>query len=403
MCYSVRKQMKFSPKRHRWRKTLAAVGFCVLTLLFLAWSAPGIRAPRAEEGWLTIAAVGDVMMGTTYPEEKLPPRDGGGLFEGMGALLKGHDVVFGNLEGPLIDQGAPRKCEDEEGPGACYEFRTPTRYVGHLARAGFTAMSIANNHALDFGEEGRRSTVAALRAAGIVPVGGRLVATLSIRGKRVALAGFSFSSSVPPPFSVLNVSAAAATVARLKKDHDIVIVSFHGGTEGKEALRLGAGPEFFGREPRGDVTQFAHAAVDAGADLVLGHGPHVVRALELYRGRLIVYSLGNFLAYRAFNISGPSGVSLVLQVRLDLRTGRFVSGRIVPVTLKSGGMPVPDPEGKAITLVKSLTASDFPVSALAMSDDGHLSVPERQLTAKRMTVWQHVVARARQLVVSLGL
>jgi hypothetical protein len=143
--------------------------------------------------------------------------------------------------------------------------------------------------------------------------------------------------------------------------------------------------------------------VDAGADLVLGHGPHVVRALELYRGRLIVYSLGNFLAYRAFNISGPSGVSLVLQVKLDPRTGQFLSGRIVPVALKGGGMPVPDPEGKAITLVKSLTESGFPASALALSDDGHFSVPERQLTAKRMTVWQYVVARARQLKVSLGL
>ena len=379
------------------------MGFCVVTLLFLGWPEPGTRALCAGDGWITIAAVGDVMMGTTYPEEKLPPRDGAGLFEGMGALLKGHDVIFGNLEGPLIDQGVPRKCEDEEGPGACYEFRTPTRYARHLARAGFTAMSIANNHALDFGEEGRRSTVAALRSAGIEPVGGRLVATLSIRGKRVALAGFSFSSSVPQPFSVLNVAAASATVARLKKDHDIVIVSFHGGTEGKEALRLGSGPEFFGREPRGDVKEFAHAVVDAGADLVLGHGPHVVRALELYRGRLIVYSLGNFLAYRAFNISGPSGVSLVLQVKLDPRTGHFVSGRIAPVTLKGGGMPVPDPEGKAITLVKSLTESGFPTSGLALSDDGHFSVPERQLTVKRMTVWQHVVARARQLKVSLGL
>ncbi|HEX9137512.1 MAG TPA: CapA family protein [Nitrospirota bacterium] len=109
---------------------------------------------------LTIAAVGDIMMGTTYPEKLLPPNDGAGIFESVKDAFQGNDIVLGNLEGPLVDEGTTTKCKK---PGkTCYAFKTPIRYVAYLKEAGFTALHIANNHASDFGQEGIESTLRAL-------------------------------------------------------------------------------------------------------------------------------------------------------------------------------------------------------------------------------------------------
>ena len=105
-----------------------------------------------------------------------------------------------------------------------------------------------------------------------------------------------------------------------------VIVSFHGGAEGLQALHTPNKAELFMNENRGDVRRFAHAVVDAGADIVLGSGPHVVRGMEIYKDRLIAYSLGNFATYRAFNIWGFNGIGLILEADMD-DTGRFISGK----------------------------------------------------------------------------
>ena len=97
---------------------------------------------------------------------------------------------------------------------------------------------------------------------------------------------------------------------------DLLIVTFHGGAEGSRALHVPWVAESLAQEPRGELRRWAHAVVDAGADAVVGHGPHVLRGIELYRGRPIAYSLGNFLTYRGFNLSGPLGVTGVLQLEL---------------------------------------------------------------------------------------
>ena len=98
-------------------------------------------------------------------------------------------------------------------------------------------------------------------------------------------------------------------MAQLAATHDIVIVSFHGGAEGNGAEMLPFAREIFAGEDRGNVVEFAHAMVDAGADLVLGHGPHVVRPMELYRDRLIAYSLGNFATYYGISVEGIRGIA----------------------------------------------------------------------------------------------
>ena len=301
----------------------------LLALLLAAQPARGGEAgdctPDPEEPARTIrvAAVGDIMMGTTFPESILPPEDGATLFRSVAPLLAGNDVVFGNLEGPLTDASLSPKCPKPRRNGRpCFAFRTPPRYAARLAEAGFTAVNVANNHALDFGMEGLDNTLAVLDAAGIEAVGGERVAVFTVSGRSVAVAGFSYSLRTRYVHPLLDVEAAREIVAELKNEYDLVVVSFHGGAEGAQAMRVADAEEEFMGENRGNVVRFARAVVDAGADLVLGHGPHVPRAIEVYRGKLIAYSLGNFAVYSMFNIKGPSGLGYVLQVELDPETGR---------------------------------------------------------------------------------
>jgi poly-gamma-glutamate capsule biosynthesis protein CapA/YwtB (metallophosphatase superfamily) len=315
-------------------------------------SAPPVEAPRT----IRVAAVGDIMMGTTFPEEILPPEDGATLFRSVAPLLAGHDVVFGNLEGPLTDQESSPKCPKPRPDGRpCFAFRTPPRYAALLANAGFTAVNVANNHSLDFGMEGLDNTLAALGAAGIEAVGGERVAVALAAGKSVAVTGFSYSLRTPYVHPLLDIEAAREIVADLKREHDLVIVSFHGGAEGAGAMRAADAEEEFLGEKRGNVVRFARAAVEAGADLVLGHGPHVPRAVEVYRGKLIAYSLGNFAVYSMFNIKGPSGLGYALQAELDPETGDVVRFRTPSIALRHPGIPHPDPSGRAEALLRKLS------------------------------------------------
>jgi poly-gamma-glutamate capsule biosynthesis protein CapA/YwtB (metallophosphatase superfamily) len=320
-----------------------------------------------HDNCLTIAAVGDIMMGTTYPENLLPPNDGVGIFASVKDAFHGSDIVLGNLEGPLLDEGTTTKCKK---PGkTCYAFKTPTRYVAYLKEAGFTTLHIANNHASDFGQEGIESTLRSLDGAGIQSVGGKAIAHFEINGKRIAVAGFSFSYS-PYSYSILDTNTAQKFIRDLKAANDLVIVSFHGGAEGASAVHVTGEDESFLGEERGNVVAFAKAAIDAGADLVIGHGPHVLRALEVYKDKLIIYSLGNFLTYERFNLDGPNGLSVILRVRIDTSTGSFIDGELVPVKLVNEGIPVRDPKGRGITLIRNLTKEDTPGQKFSFTDDG---------------------------------
>jgi poly-gamma-glutamate capsule biosynthesis protein CapA/YwtB (metallophosphatase superfamily) len=335
---------------------------------------------RADEP-IALAAVGDVMLGSTFPDETgglLPPVDGALLLREVTPLLDQADVAFGNLEGPLADGGTSEKCARSK-PGRCYAFRVPTRYARHLAGAGFDVVSLANNHVGDFGDAGRISTRAALDALGIRYSGGPgEVARLEVRGTRLALVAFSTSSGTN---DLRDLAEAARIVEAAGRDADLVVVSFHGGAEGADRQRVPPGKEEFLGEDRGDLRAFARTVVDAGADLVLGHGPHVVRGVEVYRGRLVAYSLGNFATYGAFNLSGPNGLSLVLEVRLA-RDGTFLGGRIHPVRQERPGGPSLDPEGAVIPVLRRLSEADFGSAAVRVGDDGTLAPPESAISVR---------------------
>ncbi|MBE2253773.1 MAG: CapA family protein [Myxococcus sp.] len=321
------------------------------------------------EPTLRLRAVGDVMLGTAVPEGVLPPDDGAHLLDAVAPLLRDADVTFANLEGPLCDSGTSAKCRKG---GNCFAFRSPTRYAAYLKGAGIDLGSTANNHSGDFGEACRRETEAALDAQGIVwsgPPGS--VGTLTVKGKRLALVAFHTSGATN---DVNDLAAAKALVAKAAATHDLVIVSFHGGAEGLGADRVRDGAERYLGENRGDLKAFARGVIDAGADVVLGHGPHVLRAMELYQGRLIAYSLGNFATYGRFSLGGALGVSVVLEVELA-DDGRFVKGRVLSTKQEGKGVPMPDERGRGQKTIAALSARDFPKSGVRVSDDGQLSAP----------------------------
>jgi poly-gamma-glutamate capsule biosynthesis protein CapA/YwtB (metallophosphatase superfamily) len=329
-------------------------------------AAPPLPAPTHPG--LTVAAVGDIMMGTDFPENILPDDDGMAFLDAVTPVLSKPDVTFGNLEGVLQDGGEPvKQCKDKR---ICFLFRTPARYARYLQLAGFDVMSLANNHARDFGEEGRSSSMAALDSVGIHHSGREgTVASFMANGRRVAMIAFApnvGSNSLNDP------QIGLPMVADLATKHDIVIVSFHGGAEGNGAEVLPFAREIFAGEDRGNVVEFAHAMIDAGADLVLGHGPHVVRPVELYRDRLIAYSLGNFATYYGISVEGIRGIAPILLVTLD-DEGKFVEGRVEPTIQIRPAGPAPDPAKGVIKLLQSLTATAFPGGALQISDEGVLA------------------------------
>lgn len=330
-------------------------------------------APPPEAAPITIAAVGDMMLGTDYPEDHLPDDDGVSFLAGVAPLLRAPDLTVGNLEGVLLSGGTPAKqCRSKS---ACYLFRSPPRYAEHFVDAGFDVLSLANNHARDFGEEGRSASMETLAAAGIRHSGrAGDFASLNVAGREVAVLAFAVTRNSN---LLLDYEASARTVADYAARHDIVVVSFHGGAEGRDHTRLPFAEEWYYGEPRGDVVRFARLMVDAGADLVVGHGPHVVRGMERYRGRLIAYSLGNFATYYGISVDGQKGIGPILVARLD-RDGRFLDGRLhSTVQIRPAG-PSVDRRGRALALIRRLSALDFGDPGLEFHSDGRVLPVERR-------------------------
>lgn len=327
------------------------------------------KISKIEPTELTVVAVGDLMLGTDYPSrEYLPPDDGKSLLAQARDVLKSGDIVFGNLEGCLADGVPPvKKCRT---PQVCFLFRMPERYVFHLKGAGFNLLSLANNHIMDFGEEGAKRTLKVLEKEGIYHAGLLIkpVENFEVKGFKVGFAAFGTSRGV---LDLRNLKVAMKMVAELASQNHIVIVSFHGGGEGKDYRHVTRQKEIFLGEDRGNVYEFAHAMVDAGADLVIGHGPHVPRALELYQGRLIIYSLGNFCTYGMFNLKEPNNLAPVLKIKLNSE-GKFLGGKIYSFIQEGKGGPVPDVENRAAKEIKTLTEQDFPETPLFITEEGEV-------------------------------
>ncbi len=323
---------------------------------------------------IVVMGTGDIMPGTDYPDDRyLPPgNDCAALFAPVADILRSADVTFGNLEGVFCPEGGtPKKCND---PNTCYVFRMPVEYLDCILSAGYDVLSTANNHVNDFGYAGRKSTTAVLRESGVA-FAGLKDNPATIFTKDSVIFGFAAFAPHTGTADLKDYEGAAEIVRKLADTCDIVIVSFHGGAEGRDHQHVPCTDEMYLGYNRGNVCRFAHAVVDAGADVVFGQGPHVTRAMELYRGKLICYSLGNFCTYARFNLSGPNGIAPIVKVSLSPE-GDFLGGRIISVYQPGEGGPRPDPENRALKKLIELTNEDFPDGKLQIDLSGEISVRE---------------------------
>lgn len=316
---------------------------------------------------LSIIGVGDIMMGTNYPDNKrLPPDNGAFLLKDVAGILHDADLTFGNLEGVLLnDGGTLKRCKD---PSVCYAFRSPVAYVKNLTTAGFDVMSLANNHAGDFGDEGRRSSMAVLDSAGIYHAGQEARPYVLFTKDSVRY-GFMAMAPNSGCVSLHDIAGARRIVQHLDSLSDIVIVSFHGGAEGTDFQHVPRKHEIFYGEDRGDVYDLARQMIDAGADIIFGHGPHVTRGIDVYKNRFIAYSLGNFCTYFGISISGVKGLAPIIKVYTS-PTGEFYRAEIIPTyqTRESGVQP--DASKRVTRVIRDLTEKDFPESGLQIDDAG---------------------------------
>jgi poly-gamma-glutamate capsule biosynthesis protein CapA/YwtB (metallophosphatase superfamily) len=311
---------------------------------------------------VTLEWVGDMAMSSTLG---LPP---GGVYHAvspMAPTLRRADLTIGNLEGTLSVGGAS-KCGGPSG-GTCFAFQAPPSTAFALRRLGFDLVNQANNHAQDFGAGGHAQTLAALRRAKLAWTGDPgQITYLTAHGVRVAFLGFApygYTSNL------LDIPAATAMVRSAAHHAALVVVIIHAGAEGADQLHTPRGAQYYLGENRGDARLFAHAVIRAGASVVLGSGPHVIRGVQRYRGHLIAYSLGNFVGYRTLGGGGVLDDSGVMRVSLNPANGRVVAARWIPVEL-DGGLPRLAPGDGDAPLVARLSRQDFPDSHFEIGADG---------------------------------
>ncbi len=323
-----------------------------------------------------VCAGGDVMLGNNLDtlwaarasarlgRRIVPLPDPEQLLAPLRPLVSDADILLLNIEGAIGDGPAPSKCRP--GSTSCYAFRQPVDAATALARLlrhGVVVGNVANNHAMDAGAVGFQGTLRNLGLAGVHGTGADTLATVveTAHGDTVAFLGFSTAQAGPDP---RDLDGVRRHVSRAAAQHARLVVTMHMGAEGRDAQRTPDSLEYYVGENRGNAVRFARSAVDAGASVVIGHGPHVMRAAEWYRGALILYSLGNLLTYGTFNLSEPMNRGAIACVSLDAE-GRVTAARLRPTRQVAPGVVAPDPTGRAGALIDSLSQLDFPRS---MSD-----------------------------------
>ncbi|NMO55259.1 CapA family protein [Actinoplanes sp. TBRC 11911] len=326
-----------------------------------------MSSPSAANTVITMSATGDIMMSNA--PGNLPPENGAGFFDSVASSLKA-DLVMGNLEQPLTGDTGASKCGSPPTPN-CFAFRSPPSYARHLHDAGFDLVNTANNHTLDYGPVGARNTRAALKSAGVLATGKLDEITVTqVKGVRIAVVGFA-------PYAGLNnlndLRHSREIVLSAKRQADLVVLQVHMGAEGMDRQHVRPGHEIFLGEDRGDPIAFSHAMIDAGADLIIGHSPHVLRGMQFYRGRLIAYSMGNFAGGgKALSSRGLLKYGGILRVSLE-KDGTYVSGSFLSTQMNSIGLPIRDSANeRGRQLVEQLSADDFGATRPRFGADGSI-------------------------------
>ncbi len=300
-----------------------------------------------------ILGVGDIMPGSDFPDRKKYPAKNGAnvIHSDLVKIIQCADVAFCNLEGAVGDDIKTKK-------GKTYAFRIPTSLAERLGEWGFDLVSIANNHAGDCEDAGRHSTMKCLEYIGLIYSGSLFTPAGVTLEKDGITYGFIAVAPNKGCNNFHNTKLIENEIRGLDEKCDIVIVSIHGGAEGEDAEHLTKKVEYYMGENRGNLFELTHRFVDAGADIVFGHGPHVTRAIECYNGRLIAYSLGNFCTYGRFNLDGVRGLAPMIEVETDLN-GKLISGKIYSVKQPWPGGPVPDDNQRVLERIIDLTEHDL--------------------------------------------
>lgn len=328
-----------------------------------------ISLTNIQPDTFSIMAVGDIMMGTNFPNSSYLPVDSANLlWKSVGPYLKDADLTFGNLEGVILnDGGEAKECKN---PKACYLFRTPDHLARHFAQNGFDILSLANNHANDFGVTGRLNTQKVLDSIGIAYAGSIEFPSTQLHKRRIRIGVVAVSPN-KGTLIIHEEDRILRIVEKLDSLNDIVIVSFHAGAEGSKNMHVTRKREYYYGEDRGNVYEFTHRMIDHGADLLIGHGPHIPRAMEIYKDRMIAYSLGNFLTYGRFNLRGANGEAPLLKVWLNSE-GKFLKGKIESFYQDYSLGPRKDKKLRALKSIKKLTQEDFPETPLTFDDSGRI-------------------------------
>ncbi len=262
------------------------------------------KSPIEKE--ISIVAVGDLMLGS-WVTPLLVEQGADYPFQATRGYLQSADVAIANLEAPFTLNGEPFEKK--------YNFKVPPRFAGALLKNGINLVNLANNHMLDYGLTGLLSTLNTLREAGIHYSGAGMnhkaahrPALVSVRGVKIAF--FGYSMTYPTEFYAKADSGGtaypepdfmSAMISTWKDSVDFVVASFHWGAEKRQT-------------PKEYQIHFAHLAIDSGADLVIGHHPHVLQGLEIYKNRLIAYSLGNY-AFGSYSQYSTDSIILKIYLR----------------------------------------------------------------------------------------
>ncbi len=312
---------------------------------------------------ITIGWVGDIVPSMIKDNTDNYPD----IFSNVKENISQPDLMIGNLEGTLANTDTNSKCKVITTN--CFAFRGPSSFAKNLKDAGFDFISLENNHAFDYEAQGYADTKKALDDISLPhSLDNGNISTIKINGKNIGIVGFSsylWTNDFNQNDIVKNL------VAKSKKENDITIVIFHGGAEGVNKNHVLQGTEYYLNENRGDLRAFAHSAIDNGADLVLGSGPHVLRGMEFYKDKLIAYSLGNFAGYKTpVKTKGALGTSAILSVTLS-PLGIFQTGTITPITVSDDGIPnLNNPD--TLSTIQSLSTTDFPATYAKISDTGEI-------------------------------
>ncbi|PCI29750.1 hypothetical protein COB55_01595 [Candidatus Wolfebacteria bacterium] len=265
---------------------------------------------REPDKSITLGFVGDIMLARGIPIsiEKYGSGDSQFIFSKLEGLKK-YDVLFGNLEGVISDKG--------KNVGSIYSFRMDPIFAPLLRRVGFDVLSVANNHSGDWSVTAFADSINKVRSAGIKTAGGGLniieatsPSIIEVKGKQIGFIGFS---DVGPGWLRANDTTAgilivgnndAEIISEAKDGVDVLIVSYHFGEEYKT-------------ESNNRQQMIARGAIDAGADIVIGHHPHVVQEIEVYKDGLIAYSLGNFIFDQSFSEETMRGMLLEIVINED--------------------------------------------------------------------------------------